>query len=150
MNRRRFLNTLLGVSTLAGFPTVQAWAGEHRKLKHVVYELDEKDPSHELAVLRNVKNNLNASGPTAMHIEIVIHGGGINLLKNAVLDDALQEKINGLKKDGVKFRVCNNTIHANKLDYKNDLYGVSSEDIVPSGVAYLVDRQLEGWAYMHP
>jgi len=150
MNRRIFLNTLIGVATLAGFSTAPAWAGERSKLKHVVYELDEKDPSHELAVLRNVKNNLNASGPTSMHIEVVVHGGGINLLKNAVLDDALQEKISGLKKDGVKFRVCNNTIHANNLNYKNDLYDVHSEDIVPSGVAYLVDRQLEGWAYMHP
>lgn len=150
MQRRAFLANLVGLATVSSLTSLSAWAGTEHHLKHVVYELDEKDPDRELAVLRNVRNNLKASGAKNMHIEVVIHGGGIELLKRAVLDADLQSTITGMKKDGVLFRVCHNTIASNKLDYKNDLYDVHDKDIVPSGVAYLVDRQLQGWAYMHP
>ena len=150
MQRRAFLANLVGLATVSSLTSLSAWAGTEHHVKHVVYELDEKDPDRELAVLRNVRNNLKASGAKNMHIEVVIHGGGIELLKRAVMDADLQATIDGMKKDGVLFKVCHNTIVSNKLDYKNDLYDVHDKDIVPSGVAYLVDRQLQGWAYMHP
>lgn len=150
MQRRTFLANLIGIAAVTSLTSISAWASTDRHLKHVVYELDEKNPDRELAVLRNVRNNIQASGAKNMHIEVVIHGGGIELLKRAVMDADLQATINGMKKEGVLFRVCHNTIVANKLDYKKDLYDVHDKDIVPSGVAYLVDRQLQGWAYMHP
>lgn len=151
MQRRTFLANLIGLATFAGTAALPAQAGTHgHHLKHVVYEIDEKNLDREKAVLRNVRNNLNASGAKNMHLEIVIHGGGIHLLERALTDQELQATIDTLKMDGVLFRVCHNTIVSNKLDYKKDLYDVHEKDIVPSGVAYLVDRQLQGWAYMHP
>lgn len=151
MHRRTFFANLLGLTAVAStlaHPTRAAVPGHH--LKHVVYEIDEKDLDREKAVLRNVRNNLNASGAKNMHLEIVIHGGGIHLLERARTDQQLQSTIDTLKLDGVLFRVCSNTLKSNKLDYHKDLYDVHQKDIVPSGVAYLVDRQLQGWAYMHP
>ena len=150
MQRRTFLVNLIGLASVSGLTSLSAWAGTEHHLKHVVYELDEKDPDRELAVLRNVRNNIKASGANNMHIEVVIHGGGIELLKRAVMDADLQSTINSMKKEGVQFRVCHNTLVAKKLDYNKDLYDVHAKDIVPSGVAYLVDHQLQGWAYMHP
>lgn len=149
MKRRTFLASLIGLGTVAAGTTAQAAIQGHH-LKHVVYEIDEKDLDREKAVLRNVRNNLNASGPKNMHLEVVIHGGGIHLLERARTDQDLQATIDTLKLDGVLFRVCHNTLVSNKLDYRKDLYDVHAKDIVPSGVAYLVDRQLQGWAYMHP
>jgi intracellular sulfur oxidation DsrE/DsrF family protein len=151
MERRTFLANLIGLATVAGASTLPAHAGtQGHHLKHVVYELDEKDLNREIAVLRNVRNNINASGAKNMHLEVVIHGGGIHLLERALTNQDLQATIDTLKMDGVRFRVCHNTIVSNKLDYHKDLYDVHKKDIVPSGVAYLVDRQLQGWAYMHP
>lgn len=151
MERRTFLANLIGLATVAGASTLPAHAGtQGHHLKHVVYELDEKDLNREIAVLRNVRNNINASGAKNMHLEVVIHGGGIHLLERALTNQDLQATIDTLKMDGVRFRVCHNTIVSNKLDYHKDLYDVHEKDIVPSGVAYLVDRQLQGWAYMHP
>jgi len=149
MQRRAFLANLIGLAAVATTVSQTARAGTHH-LKHVVYELDEKDPNRERAVLRNVRNNLNATGAKNMHLEVVIHGGGIHLLERAMTDQDLQATIDSLKMDGVRFRVCHNTLVSNKLDYHKDLYDVHAKDIVPSGVAYLVNRQLEGWAYMHP
>jgi uncharacterized protein len=150
MQRRAFFAHLIGLASIASLTSISARAGVHHHVKHVVYELDEKDPDRELAVLRNVRNNIKASGAKNMHIEVVIHGGGIQLLERAVMDENLQSTISNMKKEGVQFKVCHNTLMANKLDYSKDLYDVHGKDIVPSGVAYLVDHQLEGWAYMHP
>ncbi|MDA3876444.1 MAG: DsrE family protein [Halothiobacillus sp.] len=120
-------------------------------MKHgVVYHLDSSDPGLEKATLRNINNHVNSpSGPTTQ-IELVIHGGGIKLLTAAKTDPQLQAAIDGLEMSGVKVKVCNNTLKSKKLDYKNDLYDVHASDIVPSGVAYLADKQFEGWAYIHP
>lgn len=149
MKRRAFLANFIGLAAVAA--TLPARAAQHgHGLVHVVYEIDEKSLSRERAVLRNVRNNLNATGPKHMDLEVVIHGGGIHLLERARTDQQLQATIDNLKLDGVRFRVCHNTLVSNKLDYHHDLYDVHAKDIVPSGVAYLVNRQLQGWAYMHP
>lgn len=132
---------LSGTSAMAGSDTMK---------RAVVYHLDSPDPALEKATLRNINNHINSpSGPTTK-IELVIHGGGIKLLTAAKTDDQLQASIDALKMNGVKVKVCNNTLKSKKLDYKTDLYDVHAEDIVPSGVAYLADKQFEGWAYIHP
>lgn len=132
------------------FHGASAVAGSDTMKRAVVYHLDSADLDHEKATLRNINNHINSpSGPTTQ-IELVIHGGGINLLTTAKKDEQLQASIDGLKMNGVKIKVCNNTLKSKKLDYKTDLYDVHGEDIVPSGVAYLADKQFEGWAYIHP
>lgn len=120
-------------------------------MKHgVVYHLDSSDPGLENATLRNINNHINSPSGPSTQIELVIHGGGIKLLTAAKTDPQLQAAIDGLKMSGVKVKVCNNTLKSKKLDYKTDLYDVHASDIVPSGVAYLADKQFEGWAYIHP
>jgi intracellular sulfur oxidation DsrE/DsrF family protein len=58
--------------------------------------------------------------------------------------------VSNLKRQGVHFNVCNNTLVGKKIDYKNDLYDVSKEDIVPSGVAELAALQSKGFSYVKP
>lgn len=119
--------------------------------KHgVVYQLDSADLKLEKATLRNIKNHVNSPSGPSTQIELVIHGGGYHLLTRAKDDPQLQAAIDGLKMSGVKVKVCSNTLRGHKLDYSKDLYDVKKSDIVPSGVAYLADKQFEGWAYIHP
>ena len=59
-------------------------------------------------------------------------------------------KIDGLKAQGVSFNVCANTVRGRKVDMESDLYNVSQDDIVPSGVAEVAKLQQEGYAYIKP
>lgn len=55
-----------------------------------------------------------------------------------------------LKGQDVGFEVCNNTLKGRKIDYKQDLWDVNAEDIVPSGVAELAILQSKGYVYIKP
>jgi intracellular sulfur oxidation DsrE/DsrF family protein len=62
----------------------------------------------------------------------------------------MQQKVINLKKDGVDFEVCKNTLVGKKINYKSDLFDVSEKDIVPSGVAEVAILQHKGYAYIKP
>jgi intracellular sulfur oxidation DsrE/DsrF family protein len=50
---------------------------------------------------------------------------------------------------GVRFLVCGHTLRERKID-RNTLYGVTEDEVVPSGVAELARLQGMGFAYIHP
>ncbi|WP_316013528.1 DsrE family protein [Roseobacter sp. HKCCA0434] len=100
--------------------------------------------------LRNVQNHINAVGAENMEIAVVMHGNGLGLLQAAVDDTQLQTVISGLKEQGVRFEVCNNTLVGRDIDWENDLYDVWADDIVPSGVAQLSYLQAQGYTYIKP
>ena len=58
--------------------------------------------------------------------------------------------IDGLKNQGVQFKVCANTLKGRKVNMEQDLYMVEEADIVPSGVAELGILQAQGFAYIKP
>lgn len=120
--------------------------GKQKAVYHINYD-DEKLLG---AALRNVNNHIKASGAENVDIKIVMHGKGVDLLKIANTNLDMQQKVIGLKKNGVAFQVCNNTLVGKKIDYKNDLFDVSKADIVPSGVAELAILQAKGYAYIKP
>jgi intracellular sulfur oxidation DsrE/DsrF family protein len=62
----------------------------------------------------------------------------------------MTSRIDSLKSLGVSFKICNKTINGRKVDVANDLYGVDSEDIIPSGVAELSHLQAQGFSYIKP
>lgn len=116
----------------------------------VVYHINYNDEKQLAAALGNVKNHINAIGQDKIDVKVVMHGNGVDLLKIANTDLDMQQKVIGLKKDGVAFEVCNNTLVNKKINYKNDLFDVSKEDIVPSGVAELANLQQKGYVYIKP
>jgi intracellular sulfur oxidation DsrE/DsrF family protein len=154
MEEVRIVKRLISAAILAflGLFVVQGGGmAATANMKHgVVYHLDSSDSDLEKATMRNINNHIESPSGPSTQIELVIHGGGIKLLTDAKTDPQLQAAIDGLKVSGVKIKVCNNTLKSKKLDYKTDLYDVHASDIVPSGVAYLADKQFEGWAYIHP
>ena len=147
------MNKLIALSMMAllslGLGTSAALAEGYGKQK-VVYHINMDDEKTLKAAMGNIQNHINAVGKENLDLRVVMHGPGVDLLKIANKSPDFQDKISNLKRQGVHFNVCNNTLVGKKIDYKNDLYDVSKEDIVPSGVAELAKLQLQGFSYVKP
>jgi len=152
---------------LAGLVSLMAWTGittaaESGAKQKVVYHINGDDPKQQTAALRNVQNHINAIGKENLDLRIVMHGDGVSLVllpeslgnvkgfKNANGDQQMQARIDGLKNQGVAFKVCANTLEGRKVSREGDLYMVEEADIVPSGVAELAILQSQGFAYVKP
>jgi uncharacterized protein len=116
----------------------------------VVYHINVDDPKVLKAALGNIQNHINAVGEKNIDLRVVMHGPGIALLQLANKDPNFADKVSNLKRQGVHFNVCNNTLVGKKINYKNDLYDVSKEDIVPSGVAEIAALEAQGFSYVKP
>lgn len=103
-----------------------------------------------MAATGNIQNHIKAVGADKLDLKVVMHGAGLDILKDAQTNDKIRDRIKGLKAMQVGFEVCNNTLVGRKLDYQKDLYDVSKDDIVPSGVAELARLQNMGYAYIKP
>ena len=110
----------------------------------VVFHIDEI--SKWTLLLNNVKNLLQAVGVSESEIEVlanseavsayVAEGGGSHL-----------EQMAQLCEQGVRFVACNNAIKSIGIEREQLLQFVS---IVPAGVAELIERQADGYAYIKP
>jgi hypothetical protein len=138
-----------GLALTAGMSAGQA-AGDGDKEYKVVYHLNSADAKHQKAFLGNVQNHVKAVGKDKLDLRVVMHGDGVDMLKNAKADEGIKQKINDLKLQGVHFNVCKNTLVNKKIDSKKDLYDVADSDIVPSGVAEIAILQSKGYAYVKP
>lgn len=122
---------------------------EPQDLHRVLYH-NNGAPGDEAAyfgrLLVSLANHL-AAVPQA-EILVINHAAGLHLLERAGADKALQSRIDALRGQGVRFLVCANTLANMGIDW-HGLPGVTEEDIVPSGVAELAARQLQGFAYIH-
>jgi len=140
----------------------QAVAGEGYGKQKVVYHINYDDPKKQTGALRNIQNHINAVGAENLDLKVVLHGNGLALLlepesldklkkfKHANADDKMTAKVTDLKGQGVDFHVCANTVRGRKVDVETDLYDVSGEDIVPSGVAEVAKLQAMGYSYIKP
>lgn len=141
----KMFRAMLAVLCLAFIAS--ASAGAAAREEKVVYHLT--DSANAMMALGNIRNHLNAS-PKA-HIVVVAHGPGVDFLiedakdKNGNPYDAVVQE---LSNRNVKFRVCNNTLQARKIDRKRVL---PEATVVPSGVAEVARLQFEeGYVYLRP
>jgi intracellular sulfur oxidation DsrE/DsrF family protein len=109
----------------------------------VVIHLTEASANKQRAVLRNALNLLPELTPRTP-VEVVVHGEAIALaLPGQATADALTEAFDA----GITLVVCRNSMRSQNLG-DGDL--VPGTVTVPSGVAHLVARQSQGWAYLRP
>lgn len=139
-----------------------AYADNGYGKQKVVYHINYDDPRLQAGALRNIQNHINAVGKDYIEIRVVLHGNGLALLlepdsleeltkfKHANATETMTAKIDGLKDQGVAFKVCENTVRGRKVDVESDLYNVDPSDIVPSGVAEVAKLQQEGYVYIKP
>ncbi len=121
-------------------------ADDARKLKVVVH-VNFVDPTRQGDGLKNVANILKAAtaaGETT-EVEVVCHSGGITLLEKAKTAHAAQ--VEALRKQGVQFAACENTMRLRSLKIGDLVAGVKT---VPSGAFEVVLKQRAGYSYFKP
>lgn len=123
--------------------------GDQKVVYHISFEGGDGGKVYSRA-LTNVQNHIDAVGRDHLTVAIVMHGDGLDLLKEAKNNPKLQTTIRSLKSQKVMFDVCNNTLNNRKISYENDLFEVAKSDIVPSGVAELSRLQQQGYTYIKP
>ena len=158
MNRNVSIVLLAVIALLA---SINVMANDRYGKQKVVYHINYDDPQAQAGALRNIQNHINAVGAENLDLKVVTHGKGLSLLlepgaagstklKQGNATHAVQDKIAGLKKQGVDFKVCGNTLKKKNINYERDLYGVETADIIPSGVAELSRLQGMGYTYIKP
>lgn len=149
---KKFLVVAAAFFVLFNFISISANAGEGKKVK-VVYHFNSDDQKIHKAGLINIQNHLDAVGKENVEIIAVLHGQGLTMLQKGKTEEDNFLRVENLKKQGVKFGVCNVTITKQNLN-KDELFVGSSKikdsDIVPSGVAEIAKLQSEGYAYIKP
>lgn len=149
---------LLGLGFI--FPTLADDISYYPAQK-VVYHINYINQGMRVSALDNIQNHLNSVGEKNMELVVVLHGPGLSLLLKpealervnldaAHADEEVQALITKLKSQNVKFKVCINTIKHYNINYKEDLFDVSEQDIVPSGIAEVARLQSMGYIYIKP
>jgi hypothetical protein len=94
-----------------------------------------------LANARNVRHDL---GPDKVEIEIVVYGPAIRMLE---MDSDWHDRVTQVIDEGIRVIACENTMKSMKLT-RNDMLG--GVEFVKTGLAHVMQRELEGWAYARP
>ena len=94
-----------------------------------------------LANARNVRHDL---GPDKVEIEIVVYGPAIRMLE---MDSDWRDRVTQVIDEGIRVIACENTMKTMKLT-RNDMLG--GVEFVKTGLAHVMKRELEGWAYARP
>ncbi len=108
-----------------------------------VVHLDDADPAAHARVFRNVGNLVDALDDGSP-VELVVHGPAITAV---VAGAPSSESLQALVGRGVRVSACRNTMDREGIRPEDLTEGVQ---IVPSGIAQLVRRQRQGWAYVRP
>ncbi len=143
---------LFATSPFASVANATSTPSEAYAEQKVVYHNNGRGKDSEIyfkALLKNLQNHVAAVGSGRVDIKVVNHGDGVQLLQLAQTDKSLATSLDGLRKDGVHFLICNNTLTERRIDWRA-LYGVSENDVVPSGIAELIRLQQQGYIYVHP
>ena len=151
MKRRVGLSFALLLTVISATAVWGAPAGYYTDQK-VVYHNDGGGPDNVTyfrRLLNNLRNHVAALGKEHVEIRVVDHGDGVIMFQSAMTDEKLAQAIDARKADGVRFLICQNTLDERKIDW-HTLYGVTEQDMVPSGVAELVRLQMMGFIYVHP
>ncbi len=109
----------------------------------VVFHLDEASPEKQRGVAGNIEH-LMVELADGSPIELVAHGEGLSI---ALRGSPMESDVRRLLEQGVVIAACHNTMRSKGVGPDRLIEGVH---IVPAGVAELVRRQRDGWAYVRP
>lgn len=146
------MKTILIIAALAGL-RLTAMAEQPKttiasaKAYQTVFEVTSNDPGRWLGALRNVQNVRKSLG-VETKILVVAHGGGLGMLlaKSEAANAELKSALERLHQDGVTFAACENTMKRDHVE-KKDLS--DSATTVDSGVAEVIRKQADGYAYIN-
>jgi intracellular sulfur oxidation DsrE/DsrF family protein len=113
----------------------------------VVVHVNFADPAQQGRGLENVENVLKAAAAAGLRaeVEVVCHAEGIGLVVRSKTAHA--GPVEALRKQGVRFVACENTMRKRSLRKEDLLPGVTT---VPSGAFEVVVKQRDGYSYFKP
>lgn len=120
----------------------QATAASTGGAYKVVFQVSDADPKKWALTLNNVKNVQDEMGAKNIVIEVVAYGPGIGMLK---ADSEIANRVLEAMQAGAAVLACENTMRAQHLS-RDDMVG--KVGFVAAGVAQLIRRQAEGYAYI--
>ncbi|XJZ27310.1 DsrE family protein [Bacillota bacterium Lsc_1132] len=109
----------------------------------VVIQINKTGNDYFKRVTNTILNLKKALGEDLVECEIVLFGEGLNLLLSE--DETIRSRIQEILDQDLRFIVCNNTLTKQNIKLADLQCSVNSAG---SGVAHLVTRQTEGWAYL--
>lgn len=141
---RTFLRAF-GLALLLAFNNI-ATAQADEKLK-VVYHVSEAE--RVPFVLGNIENHIRGvGGPDKVDIILVAHGPALKAFEKTSAPPTLLERVAGLKKTGVEFDACGNTLNNNKTEVTALADGFVRVD--QGGVVRIAELQKQGYIYIRP
>lgn len=152
-NRRRFARfgfaaaaamAAVATTTVPMAARAQPQASAPAAKARVVFQVSDNDPAKWSLALNNIRNVQLDLGEDEVEVELVTYGPGIAMLKGG---SPMAERVTKALKTGVKVVACENTMKAQKLVYADMLPDIG---YVPAGVVELMQKQLQGWAYIRP
>ncbi|HMN73764.1 MAG TPA: DsrE family protein [Rhodoblastus sp.] len=121
--------------------------------QRVIYHIDQRAglfSGHFRHILQIAQNHVDAVGADKLDLRIILQGDGVDFLSWARDNPQAQAKIDNLKREGVKFQVCRNTLLARGIDPDRELYGVKQTDIVRAAVGEIASLEQQGFQYIKP
>ena len=114
---------------------------DEKKTHRIVFQVSTPDTAAYRSLTKQL-NNVLEHWPTAQ-LEVVVHNKGISMMLKDKTN--VQPEIAALKKRGVQFSSCENTLKSQKLE-KSQI--IAESGFVPVGLAEIVERQEDGWSYI--
>jgi uncharacterized protein len=142
--RRSMLTTSLALAaaTVAGASGAATAAAPGGTRYKVVFQVSDADPARWNLTLNNARNAQAELGADNVQVEIVAFGPGIGILK---AESDISARVAEAANNGVAMLACQNTMRGQKITPEQMTRQVG---YVPSGVAHLIKRQSEGYAYI--
>lgn len=110
----------------------------------LLLQVSDADESKWKLALTNAYNVLNGVAPDTAEIEIVVYGPGIGMLRRG---SPVAERVASAIGSGVRVVACQNTMDSEHLTPADMLPGVG---YVPAAAVELMQKQQQGYAYVHP
>jgi uncharacterized protein len=112
--------------------------------QRLLIQISDENPKVWGLALANARNVRHDLGPDNVQIEIVVYGPAIRMLE---AESDWRDRVTQVIDEGIRVIACENTMASLKLKRDDMLGGV---DFVKTGLAHVMRRELEGWAYARP
>ncbi len=114
---------------------------------NVVYHVSEAEKVP--FVLNNMQNHIDGvGGPEQIHLVLVAHGPAINALTDVEATDQVRHAVESLRKEGVEFDMCGNTLKGANLTIDELLPGFV--EAKQGGVTRIGELESQGYLYIRP
>ena len=142
--KKILLSFLFAIALFSYNTSYPAKAADKMKIVYHVSEL-EKVPF----VLGNMRNHIKGlGGSDKLDMILVVHGPAGKAFHKSKTNPKIEQRVDNLSLDGVKFNMCGNTMRAQKVKISDLLSGFTRHD--EGGVVRIAELQSKGYIYIRP